>query len=578
MKGNRIGTTALPCNKPNTDRIVVNSTDNFVKEASPTIVNANACPIHVEWTEKVSDPATHNCFVAAIVRREWHQVGYSKEQIQKFQDANGGWLPQYHPDLVEEPPANSPAHEDNAPPSGQESNQLQAVAQPDTPQWSILSDMISYHSSPSPLLEITPSDVCPSSISFAHMSENGLIPPTINLEDSFYTPYEGVICQLKTPREYSDLTDIGTTYLGKRYYDPTLPFQKEVSLPIDHHCVTVGTLPNGKKFKVLFDTGATRSYLSYDYYQENAYLQSLPKYEPRAQQVFVGSGDSIQALFIIPLQFFIHDHTFEVYTLVCKVPISDFIWGIKNVVETEGTICTRSMTYKFLNRSPRLLLTHHVTVPPGGQKQPFKLRVDFPKEVSGLAIIKFVMHLNPVPQTLKVPVECNIIQLQISNHTKEPVYYYRDAFVGVLDARSLGYFHIGYEHMKNNILTDYKFQTLDSLTYQFNCMIDYVNDSTHNQQDPTPSDPYPWLDPNNPRRHQTDEEILNNTINLSHSCLSSTEKMQLMTVIKQYKKAFSLRDEIGECPNIRLNIDVIDDSLFFVCPFPISEKDKPIMD
>ena len=36
--------------------------------------------------------------------------------------------------------------------------------------------------------------------------------------------------------------------------------------------------------------------------------------------------------------------------------------------------------------------------------------------------------------------------------------------------------------MKNNILTDYEFQTLDSLTYQFNRMIDYVNDSTRNQQ------------------------------------------------------------------------------------------------
>ena len=48
-------------------------------------------------------------------------------------------------------------------------------------------------------------------------------------------------------------------------------------------------------------------------------------------------------------------------------------------------------------------------------------------------------------------------------------------------------------------------------------------------------------------------------------------------MIKRYKKAFSLHDEIGECPNITLNIDVIDDSPFFVRPFPINEKDKPLM-
>ena len=49
-------------------------------------------------------------------------------------------------------------------------------------------------------------------------------------------------------------------------------------------------------------------------------------------------------------------------------------------------------------------------------------------------------------------------------------------------------------------------------------------------------------------------------------------------VCVKYKAAFSLRDEIGECPNIKIDIDVIDDTPFFVRPFPISEEDKPIMD
>ena len=51
-----------------------------------------------------------------------------------------------------------------------------------------------------------------------------------------------------------------------------------------------------------------------------------------------------------------------------------------------------------------------------------------------------------------------------------------------------------------------------------------------------------------------------------------------MQIILKYQSAFSLRDEIGECPNIKIDIDVIDESPFFVRPFPISEEDKPIMD
>ena len=67
-------------------------------------------------------------------------------------------------------------------------------------------------------------------------------------------------------------------------------------------------------------------------------------------------------------------------------------------------------------------------------------------------------------------------------------------------------------------------------------------------------------------------------IDLKDSALDEDGKAELMDIILEHKKAFSLRDEIGECPNIKIDIDVIDDSPFFVRPFPISEEDKPIMD
>ena len=83
-------------------------------------------------------------------------------------------------------------------------------------------------------------------------------------------------------------------------------------------------------------------------------------------------------------------------------------------------------------------------------------------------------------------------------------------------------------------------------------------------------DPYPWLPKDDPRRNMSDEEILRK--------LTDEEKEELMELILDHRDAFSLRDEIGECPNITLDKDVIDDSPFFVRPFPISQEDKPIMD
>ena len=49
-------------------------------------------------------------------------------------------------------------------------------------------------------------------------------------------------------------------------------------------------------------------------------------------------------------------------------------------------------------------------------------------------------------------------------------------------------------------------------------------------------------------------------------------------MIYEYKDAFSLRDEIGTCPNIEIDIDVMDRMSFFIRPYHAREEDKRILD
>ena len=44
------------------------------------------------------------------------------------------------------------------------------------------------------------------------------------------------------------------------------------------------------------------------------------------------------------------------------------------------------------------------------------------------------------------------------------------------------------------------------------------------------------------------------------------------------KEAFSLRDEIGICPNIEVEIDVMDKSPFFIRPYNVNKEDKNLTD
>ena len=76
----------------------------------------------------------------------------------------------------------------------------------------------------------------------------------------------------------------------------------------------------------------------------------------------------------------------------------------------------------------------------------------------------------------------------------------------------------------------------------------------------------------------SDKEILDKYINLDNSCLTKQEKKEVRNLIFEYKDAFSLRDEIGTCPNIKVEIDLKDKSPFFIRPFHSREEDKAILD
>ena len=55
-------------------------------------------------------------------------------------------------------------------------------------------------------------------------------------------------------------------------------------------------------------------------------------------------------------------------------------------------------------------------------------------------------------------------------------------------------------------------------------------------------------------------------------------KKQAMDTLYKYKDAFSLRDEMGICPNIEVEIDVTDTSPFFIRLYHVKEEDKNILD
>ena len=49
-------------------------------------------------------------------------------------------------------------------------------------------------------------------------------------------------------------------------------------------------------------------------------------------------------------------------------------------------------------------------------------------------------------------------------------------------------------------------------------------------------------------------------------------------MLYDYKDVFSLRDEIGTCLNIEVNIEVTDNSPFYIRPYHVKEEDRAVLD
>ena len=392
--------------------------------------------------------------------------------------------------------------------------------------------------------------------------------------------YDGITPELNVNMEYDDAVDVTTTYLGHESIKITDTFRPEQAFPIYSNCHTWGQFIGGGMLDILLDTGASKSYMSKGFYMRHPHLHKYPKFNSTVRNLQVGNGELVATLFDIPFVFKIGKHLFEVYTLVSEIQQDmDIILGIKNMFEIEGEISCYTSQFKFLNRSLPIftLSTHRIKV---GAKAYVKAKVPFIAKLSGHAIAKLLYKGSL--GTMKIRLVDNLTIIQIINNTPSTMYLSPEESIGIVDLRSLGYYNIKPQVMHFNLTGAHNLFSKWNLDLRFE--EHFVKISTQNvryrkrgvvRKSP---DPYPWLDEDDPWRNMTDEEILYQHIDLSKSHLTTKEKEEVMDLIVTYKKAFSLRDEIGKCPDIRVNIEVNDPSTFFVRLFPIAEEEKPLMD
>ena len=450
--------------------------------------------------------------------------------------------------------------------------------------WSILSTEIDYTTNKdgSPYTEMSSSNL------YNKLSEDEQL---ITEDSQWDERFEEVTCTLHYSHKFDDTNDVSTTYLGSYMAkDEPRTFPVDNHIPFDGRGMSKAYLSNGTPMKLFFDSGASRSYLSTKFYNSNPVLHDVPKFVTTCTGIRIANGSIVQALFVIPLIFMSCGHTFEIFTIVAEIDDDmDLVFGFKNMTGAEGMLNTRTGEYDFIGRSIPIFPQNDLDVP-AGEKAYIKVKAPFCDKLSGMICTKFFGR--DMVYTLRVKFQDNQGVVQFRNGSKETAHLRKNKTVGILDLRSIGYFKVGYQKMVNMAESSkafkmYHYQQIKCETKTGSGSVmrlrgRYGSEKGKNaekQTDPYQKpDPCPWLADDDPGKYQSDKEIMYEKIDLSNSALNRKEKTKLMKMLIKYRYAFSLRDEMGECPNLEADIKVIDESPFFVRPFPISEGDKSFMD
>ena len=222
-----------------------------------------------------------------------------------------------------------------------------------------------------------------------------------------------------------------------------------------------------------------------------------------------------------------HGHVFEVYTIVAEIDDGmDLVFGFKNMAETEGRLNTRTGEYDFIGRSMPVYPQNDLDVPVGKQVL-IKIKAPFEEKLSGRIMTK--MFGSEKAFTMKIRIENNQGCVQFINKGHETIKLRENKVMGILDLRSIGYFKVSYQKL---ITMAEPRQTFKMYHYQqvrkepeehlddYHKMSKVNRDegsSEKSQNNHDNNDKYPSLAKDDPRRYQTDAEILYEKIDLKDS-------------------------------------------------------------
>ena len=308
---------------------------------------------------------------------------------------------------------------------------------------------------------------------------------------------------------------------------------------------------------ILFDSGASRTLISDAAIRSSKVLSKLETSTTDLIKFQLGNGQYLLANRSIKFEINIQGHKFLISAMVAdNMTGVDLILGTDTLSDLHGVLDFAENRFKIKAKKVVFKPTRKIVIQPGQTKY-VTLRGKVPGAIKNAELVLIAnRHLAKMcPSQMLSKLHRGHTTIVVTNPSPKTLYLAKDRPVAYSDLGNL--FTVMYP-LSPTEMTDI---LADTSTH------------VHSMRDVN-AKCYPHLNDDDPLLSMTERDIINRDIDLRESVLNDKEAMDIYDLVHTHRDAFSLYGELGSCPEFEVDIELTDETPFYIRPYTVNEADK----
>ena len=334
---------------------------------------------------------------------------------------------------------------------------------------------------------------------------------------------------------------------------------------------------------ILVDSGSSYSLISVSFLNKYKELQALPTInQERSIKLLTASGNTVVCDTAVTIQVHIDHQVIGVTCLLVDNLIGvDIVLGARSLTSLRGSLDFKTGVLRLAKTMIPLKPDKTFILNPGMEKKVLIVGRYIPAYLKNSIsiVVSAEKYTDYAPLRMLTQFRNRVTYILMRNNSDKPVKFLRSNAIAYLDTQYATCCFDTVDLIEQNPYGEHIFfLTKDRIPVDN----DIQSDTGRGKHKPSSlfernKRKYPFLLDDDPLLRKTDEQILQEQIDLSESDLTHRQRKHLMDLLKAHKGAFSLRGEIGNCSKV-IDFTLSDDKPFYIRPFTVSNEDKPYID